>query len=379
VLIVGVGESSADIVTECVHRGAITHWSARSGQWFADRNMGPYPADHITTQGTRVFAGQFGFWEYLVRRFVTGAFVNLAWGRGGHGIPEWTPDTPYLHQFLNKSRDGLLEIYSGRVAPHRSPCRVNGRSVYFEGEDTPVAVDVIILATGYRPIWPFLERQPDALHKLVFTRENPTLAFVGFARPIVGSIPSLSELQARWVGLVWSARVSLPGARRVETETELDAKFHRRAIRDASRLGILQEQELYATDLASRYDANVHWLKLALTWPRAFFVLLISPWAPFKYWFNDPDSAKRQAALQHTIRELPPPRSPSYLLAVGVVVTALMFLTVPAFVFWRLPVAPAIAAVAVIGFLLTCGLRFTERERRMAVRPPGRVREVFPF
>ena len=379
VLVVGVGESSADIVTECVHRGAAMHWSARSGQWFADRNMGPYPADHITTQGTRVFFGQFGFWEYLVRRFVTGAFVNLAWGRGGHGIPEWTPDTPYLHQFLNKSRDGLLEIYSGRVKPHRAPCRTNGRAVYFEQEDAPVMVDVIILATGYRPVWPFLEQQPDALHKVVFSRDNPTLAFVGFARPIVGSIPSLSELQARWVALAWSGRVTLPGARRVLTEVELDTKFHRRAIRDASRFGILKEQELYATDLASRFNANVHWLKLALTWPRAFLILWVSPWAPFKYLFNDPDPARRRAALQHTIRELPTPRAPSYLLALGVIAFEVLFLSVPAFVFYKLPVAPAIATLAVFGFLLTCGLRLSERERRMTVRPPGPVREVFPF
>jgi hypothetical protein len=181
------------------------------------------------------------------------------------------------------------------------------------------------------------------------------------------------------VALAWSGRVPLPGAARVLTEVELDTKVHHRAIRDASRFGILQEQELYATDLASRYDAHVHWLKLALTWPRAFFVLLISPWAPFKYWFNDPDRERRRAALQHTIRELPTPRSPAYLLAVGVIVTELLFLTVPAVVFYQLAVAPAIATVAVIGFLLTCGLRLTERERRMTARPPGPVREVFPF
>jgi dimethylaniline monooxygenase (N-oxide forming) len=380
VLIVGAGESSADIVVESVREGASVHWASRSGQWFADRNMGPFPADHITTQGTRVFAGLFGFWEYLVRRFVTGAFVNLAWGRGGHGIPEWLPDTPYLHQFLNKSRDGVLDVYSGRVIPHRGPVRIVGKQVYFAGEENPVTVDTIILSTGYRPVWPFLAKQPTSLFKLVFDPEVPTLAFVGFARPIVGSIPSLSELQSRWVAKVWSGAAELPARQRRVTEMQLDVRHHARLFRDASQLGMLVDQEIYATEIASLFNAHVHWFKLLFTWPHAFLVMLASPWAPFKYWLNDPSPRRRREALANTIRELPSPRAPNYLLGMGVIAAACVFLGVAAFVYNSLHGgAPGIAGLAVLGLTAACGNRFTERERKRWRDGRSKLRETIPF
>lgn len=378
VLVVGAGESSADIVAELVHEGAIVHWASRSGQWFADRNMGPYPADHITTQGTRVFAGLFGFFEYLVRRFVTGAFVNLAWGRGGHGIPEWLPEAPYLHQFLNKSRDGVLEVYNGNVVPHRGLVRIVGNQVFFDGDDTPLAVDTIILATGFRPVWPFLREQPKALYKRVFHPGNPTLAFVGFARPIVGSIPSLSELQSRWVAAVWTGAVPLPCPKKLRTEVYFDAKHHRRLIRDASTLGMMADQELYSTELASRINAHVHWYKLMLTWPRAFFVMLISPWAPFKYLLNDSDPRRRATALSDTIRELPTPRSPAYLLAIGVLITVITIFGTAAVVFITLQPGIAVATLGIMGLVLASGLRLTARDRK-PWRIRTKLREVFPF
>ena len=379
VLIVGAGESSADIVSECVQQGAIVHWATRSGQWFADRNMGPFPADHITVQGTRVFAGRFGFFEYLTRRFVTGVFVNLAWGRGGHGIPEWLPDTPYLHQFLNKSRDGVLEIYRNSVVPHRAPVRIEGNEVYFADDEDPIVADTIILATGFTQKWPFLREQPEALYKLVFHPETPTLAFVGFARPIVGSIPSLSELQARWVAKVWSGAVSLPGHTRRETDVYFDNRHHRKLIRDSSRIGTIVDQELYATDIASRFDAHVHWLKLLLFWPQAFFTVLLSPWAPFKYHLNDRNPDSRRVALANTIRELPGPRSPNYLLAAGVVVWVGIFSSVAASVLVSLPLAPALAVLAVMGLVLSFVLRLSERTGKHSSSSLGRLRDVFPL
>ena len=378
VLVVGAGESSADIVAELVQAGAKVHWSSRSGQWFADRNMGPYPADHITTQGTRVFAGLFGFFEYSVRRFVTGAFVNLAWGRGGHGIPEWLPEAPYLHQFLNKSRDGVLEVYRGNAVARRGIVRIQDKNIYFAGDEEPLVVDTILLATGFRPQWPFLQEQPKALYKLVFNPDDPTLAFAGFARPIVGSIPSLSELQSRWIAAAWSGAVSIANREKRHSEMYFDTKHHKKLIRDGSELGMMVDQELYATELASQIDAHVHWFKLLLMWPRAFFILLISPWAPFKYLINDPRRDRRREALAHTIRELPTPRAPSYLLAIGVMTWMFMVAGVVILAFAFLPPPFALAALASLGLLNAIMLRLTARDRR-PLRAPSKLREVFPF
>ena len=88
-----------------------------------------------------------------------------------------------------------------------------GRSVRFrstrDGEEVAVAADVVVLATGYRQTFPFLKRASDGLDDALPTEhficdpDEPDLAFFGFARPNVGAIPPMAELQAMW----WVAKL----------------------------------------------------------------------------------------------------------------------------------------------------------------------------
>ena len=361
VLVVGMGESASDIVHECVNAGAKVYWASRRGQWFADRTIGPYPADHFNAFGVRALFGRFFILEYLMRRFWIADFINTAWGRAGHGIAEWLPEAPYLHQFVNKSRDSILDVYSGKVIPKRAPVGIAGKQVYFGAGEDPIAVDCIILATGYDPEWPFLDNPPTLLYKRVLHSADPTLAFVGFTRPIIGSIPAQSELQARWVANVWSGAVSLPCRLRRDVAMYLDARNHARSITDSSRLGVLTDHEPYTTQLASYVNAHVHWLKLLVCHPRAFFVVLKSPWIAFKYHLNDPDPSKRQVALQHIEREMPDRWHPVFrgerwlggfiLGSIGVVVLGLWYLS--------LQVVAAIAAAFTL--TVSCLFRWTEQ------------------
>ncbi|WP_218673908.1 NAD(P)-binding domain-containing protein, partial [Candidatus Entotheonella palauensis] len=361
VLVVGTGESAADIVDEYVNAGAKLYWVSRRGQWFADRNIGPYPADHFTSFGVRALAGRFMNMEYLIRRFVIAEFINLAWGRGGHGIAAWVPDAPYLHQFVNKSRDGVLDVYSGKVTPKNAPVGIEGKFVYFNEDEPPIEVDRIVLATGYDAQWPFLDHPPSALFKRVFHPEDLTLAFVGFARPILGSIPSLSELQSRWLAHVWAGQVTVPSRARRAVALLWDRRAHRRSITDSSRLGVLVDHEVYATELASFVKAQVHWLKLLLRHPGALMMVLISPWIAFKYHLNDPDPAKRQAALQNIRRELPEIRNPVYRLVLYVALFLVLVVVTIALGLWYLPIKVVAILAAAFILVVVCILRLTER------------------
>ncbi len=356
VLIVGAGESAADLAAEFAHRGAKVWWASRRGQWFADRNIGPYAADHFTAVGLRVLLARFFCVEHFVRHFIIAPFIDLAWGRGGHGIAEWAPAAPYLHQFLNKSRDAVREVYRGRVRAVSAPSEIDGRRVRFEGSPLEAEVDRLILATGYKPNWPFLEKPPGRLFKKVFSLDDPTLAFVGHVRPVLGSIPSLAEAQARWIGHVWSGRTSIPCARRRRTIDLLDRRLQRRAMLDSSRLGVLVDQETYATELASFVNAEVHWLKLLLTHPRGFWAALRSPWTAFKYQLNGPDPEKRRAAAGHILREMPESKKPGrgghpvFLLNRFLALATLALLAALAIALWVLPawLTAALAALALL-------------------------------
>ena len=78
-----------------------------------------------------------------------------------------------------------------------------------DGEEVAVAADVVVLATGYRQTFPFLKRASDGLDDALPTEhficdpDEPDLAFFGFARPNVGAIPPMAELQAMW----WVAKL----------------------------------------------------------------------------------------------------------------------------------------------------------------------------
>lgn len=364
VLVVGAGETSADIVAECAQEGATVYWSSQRGQQFADRNLGPFAADHFTAIGIRVFLGRFGFFEFLVRRWI-GVIINIIWGRGGHGIRGWEPHSPYLHQFVNKSRDAVLEVHRGRVRPRGAVRNIEGKSVFFDGEEKSIVVDRIILATGYESRWSFLSEAPTSLYKRVFQVEDPTLAFVGFARPILGSIPSLSELQARWLANAWSGKITLPCRKRREVITYLDRKHDSRNILDSSRLRVLVDQEVYATELASYVNANVHWLKLLLIRPRAFAAVLWSPWIAFKYRLNDSDPGLRKDALLNILREMPVDRkftyggNPVYLLVWEIIIATASFLLLAGLGLWYLPMSIVLAVAS--GSLLTVSLLWRRR------------------
>jgi dimethylaniline monooxygenase (N-oxide forming) len=78
----------------------------------------------------------------------------------------------------------------------------------------------VVLCTGFRTHLPFYTANPKLdgrdLYKNVFLPGESALAFIGFARPNVGALPPVAELQARWFAGVVAGKLHLPNA-------ELDA------------------------------------------------------------------------------------------------------------------------------------------------------------
>jgi dimethylaniline monooxygenase (N-oxide forming) len=368
VLVVGAGESAADIVSECVDAGLTVDWSTRRGQWFADRNIGPHAADHFTAIGVRSLFGLFLNVEYLIRRFIIATYINLAWGKGGHGVRGWWPEVPYLHQFLNKSRDGILEVYRGRVKAHSGVEAVNGKSVRFRGEEEPVQYDRIILATGYVPNWPFLEQQPKRLYGKVFHPEDPTLSFVGLARPVLGSITGTAEVQARWIAYVLSGTTTLPCASRRELALWFDQRDHPRRFLDSSPLGVLCDHDIYTSKLAAECGLHVPWWKLLFTNMRGLRAVLRSPWVAFKFELNHPDPKRRQAAVENIEREMPCRTHPANL------IVGLFWLAIPSLAlalglaFWHCPAWAVCAWLAGLIAAAAAFFRLTELRARAKAR-----------
>jgi dimethylaniline monooxygenase (N-oxide forming) len=111
---------------------------------------------------------------------------------------------------------------------------VDGDKVQFKSGQR-AAFTHIICCYGYEFHCPFLPEpwnrgQLDELYHFVFAPDDPDLAFFGFARPIIGSIPLLTEMQCLWAFRVWSGKVQLPGksemqARQVQHNRRWDERL----------------------------------------------------------------------------------------------------------------------------------------------------------
>lgn len=367
VLVVGLGESGADVAHECAGiRGTEVHLSG-TGQWFAGRFVnGNFPADTLMAPGVRTLLAPFVDFETRGRRIVQ-SLIGIMWGNGGSGVALWQPPVPWLHGFVTKSRSAVDDVHEGRVTPHARIARCSGRTVEFE-DGTRAEVDLIIDCTGFAPSFPFLEDgfSFEELHRLVFLRDEPTLAFVGTARPVLGSIPALAEMQARWIAAVYSGRVTLPHL----SERRMDAFFrgraHRKRFFSSPRRPNLVDHEFYAAEIARDCGVAVPWWSLLLRRPGDFRRLLIAPWTAFKYDLATDvrratghirEFLPRSAVYHHLIRGRFL-RMAGYMWAMRIALLALALAYVP----------PALLAAVGATFLVQRGLR---RARDARARLPG--------
>lgn len=99
------------------------------------------------------------------------------------------------------------------IAPWPSHVDENGVMHFQKNDSTeskyakPVKPDVLIFATGYKHLgFPFFDaassypETKDANIRQIWKDDDPSIGFIGFARPQIGAIPALTEFQAQlWI------------------------------------------------------------------------------------------------------------------------------------------------------------------------------------
>ena len=302
ILVIGGGESASDIATEVSQVARHVYMSIRQGQWFQPRQVGARLAlDTRFSRKGRLIMGNYG--ENRLALNLADMVFAFGFGEGGHGIKEWLPTWSILNGFVNKSREVLDKIVLGGVSPKRGVRNIHDNYVWFEGEEEPVYVDMIIFATGFQQTLPFLDSpRPSTAYKYVFDPDDPTLAYVGGARPVFGSIPALSELQARWVSAVFSGRCHLPSREAMYQEIESDRVKHRKWFpANHDRMPSLVSHFAYSDYLLDQLNARPDFWHLFWTDRKKWWLLLSAPWTPFESLVNDP--VKGDTAYQNIRKE----------------------------------------------------------------------------
>lgn len=171
----------------------------------------------ITTKFNRLgflFAtgSTWGFNQWVGRRY------NMSWDEGRKHIVNKSVKcmpllnrmakrrAPWYQQWLYSWWDDVegqdIDLVEGSIT------EFDAKSVCYKTAKghRSVDADVVVLATGYRQLFPFLDSldcDPDRDSPLpskhfIVNPEEPQLAYIGFVRPNVGAIPPIAEMQAMW-------------------------------------------------------------------------------------------------------------------------------------------------------------------------------------
>ncbi|HEV2249998.1 MAG TPA: NAD(P)-binding domain-containing protein [Candidatus Limnocylindria bacterium] len=243
VVVAGAGSSGADIAVELAAVARSVSVAVREMPMFVPRHHGGRPYDHRATRLAGVLPPPVRWWR--LRRVVAEEYR-----RRGLRLERLAANT-------TPGTDLLDELARGRVVMRPALVALDeGGAMFADG--TRIDADAVVLATGYLAELPFLPPGVPAsfdgalaLYRLVFPPGVAGLAFVGLTR-VSGPVFPVAELQARWVGAVFSGRVALPPAEIMRREIEARVRRARATGDDQMRIELLP----YLDDIAARIGAK---------------------------------------------------------------------------------------------------------------------------
>ncbi len=302
VIIWGGGESASDIAFEASKVTSPIYWCIPNGQWFVPKVVSQWPpfpsgrrkiVDHNSSRLRLLLSPTHHYSPFINQ------YLEYTFGFNGHGQEAWKTEAPYNRSFFNKSAEVLSWVKSGHVIPKRDIAHCDGENVSFT-DGTVVKAEVIITCSGYRVVFPFFEgptapaTDPRTWYKYLFHNDAPSLAFVGFVRPIFGSIPGIAELQSRYAALVFAGKRPLPRPEERMRVIRKDAASWNHHFRYTSlRLRGLVDHFLYSDQLAKLIGCRPRFWNLLFTSPLKWWKAISSPWNGCQFWLNDESQHER--------------------------------------------------------------------------------------
>jgi cation diffusion facilitator CzcD-associated flavoprotein CzcO len=225
VLVVGAGNSAAEIAVEVARLAAHTALSMREGAYFIPNRLFGQPIDTV-----------YAFWRSRLPMPLLQSALKLwlrlvvgRWEDYGLQAPTLAP----LEEHPTVNTGVLDALHHGRLVARRGIERYDRHTVRFT-DGTKEEFDAIIMATGFRASFPFLSKRvagwdmasTPPLYLKMMHPTLPSLFFIGLLQPI-GCIWRLADYQARIAALQLSGRLQRPADLAARIRHEIAHPHHR--------------------------------------------------------------------------------------------------------------------------------------------------------
>ncbi|GIY00782.1 flavin-containing monooxygenase 5 [Caerostris darwini] len=292
VVVVGIGNSGVDAAVDCGFVAKQVYLSTRRGSWIMSRvgdNGKPYDLD-FTSRKNMILE------KFISYETKSKLFEQKLDEKFDHAAYNLKPKHRFFsaHPTLNDALPNC--ILSGRVIVKGDIDRFEENGVVFAGENTVTKVDAVVLATGYKIQFPFLDSS------VVSTKDNRihlykyaippnlkyhNLAFIGLVQPL-GPIFPVAEMHCRWFAQILSGKLKLPSIKQMLKDIECKNKGNEKRYVASTRHTIQVDWIPFMDELSSMFGAKPSLLKLAITDPRLFWACLNGPCLPYQYRLQGP-------------------------------------------------------------------------------------------
>ncbi|SET30738.1 Predicted flavoprotein CzcO associated with the cation diffusion facilitator CzcD [Marinobacter segnicrescens] len=235
VLVVGCGNSGADIAVDAVHHARSVDMSLRRGYYFLPKFLKGRPIDTI--------GGKLKLPRPIKQR-MDALLIRMVMGKpSDYGLPDPDYRMYESHPVINSLV--LHHLGHGDIHPRRSIDRIEGHTVHFsDGESGDY--DLILMATGYLLDYPFIDRK----HLNWPDNEDAPRLYLNMMHPDYDNLFLMGMIEA--TGLGWEGR---------NQQARLAALFIREQQKGSAAAGALRQKK--KTHAGERLDGGYNYIKLA--------------------------------------------------------------------------------------------------------------------
>ncbi|KAH3851051.1 flavin-containing monooxygenase 5-like [Dreissena polymorpha] len=271
ILVVGMGNSAADVACELSRHAKHVYVSTRRGAYCIQRaGERGQPFDHVAITRFRQCLPHHLMRPYHFYK------LNFRYDHKKYGL---APKHNFESAAVTISDDLPNRVLLGSMSIHEDVDRFTENGVKFEDGSQLEDIDVVILGTGYTYSFPFLDESVikreghfSYLYKLVWPTElHPsTLAVIGLVQPF-GPLPPILEIQSRWATQVFAGHSKLPPQQTMLNAVEKWREFVKKKYVDSPRYSLQIYFIQYIDEVSKFIGCRPNFWKYFFTDPKLFY------------------------------------------------------------------------------------------------------------